>query len=97
MSKYFEYTREENEYYALIKAESKKQADFIYWRDVVKHEEEFAISGLMTKFITTELTERKVLKLFMSSLQEYETEEEIKQGFYETANNKILLLDTDLI
>ncbi|SPX85490.1 Uncharacterised protein [Listeria innocua] len=24
MSKYFEYTREENEYYALIKAESKK-------------------------------------------------------------------------
>lgn len=51
----------------------------------------------MTKFITTELTEQKALKLFMSSLQEYETKEEIKQGFYETANNKILLLDTDLI
>ncbi|EHZ2232500.1 hypothetical protein K5L91_002424 [Listeria monocytogenes] len=97
MSKYFEYTREENECYALIKAESKKKADFIYKRDVVAREEEFAISGLMTKFIATELTEQKALKLFMSSLQEYETEEEIKQGFYETANNKILLLDADLI
>ncbi|EPN7027919.1 hypothetical protein ACT2YR_002610 [Listeria monocytogenes] len=97
MSKYFEYTREENEYYALIKAESKKQADFIYWRDVVKHEEEFARTGLMKEFITTELTERKALKLFMSSLQEYETEEEIKQGFYETANETILLIDADLI
>ncbi|EAE7011162.1 hypothetical protein BH131_12700 [Listeria monocytogenes] len=97
MSKYFEYTREENEYYALIKAESKKQADFIYKRDVVAREEEFAISGLMTKFITTELTERKALKLFMSSLQEYETEEEIKQGFYETSNETILLIDADLI
>ncbi len=59
MSKYFEYTREENEYYALIKAESKKQADFIYWRDVIAHEEEFAISGLMKKFITTELNRAK--------------------------------------
>ncbi|EAF6202584.1 hypothetical protein ASF97_03935 [Listeria monocytogenes] len=97
MSKYFEYTREENEYYALIKADSKKQADFIYKRDVVAHEEEFAISGLMTKFITTELTEQKALKPFMSSLKEYETEEEIKQGFYETANETILLIDADLI
>ncbi|MBC1389278.1 hypothetical protein HB795_02845 [Listeria welshimeri] len=97
MSKYFEYTREENKYYALIKADSKKQADFIYKRDVVAHEEEFAISGLMTKFITTELTEQKALKLFMSSLKEYETEEEIKQGFYETANETILLIDADLI
>lgn len=97
MSKYFEYTREENEYYALIKADSKKQADFIYKRDVVAHEEEFAISGLMTKFITTELTEQKALKLFMTSLKEYETEEEIKQGFYETANETILLIDADLI
>ncbi|EIZ3140934.1 hypothetical protein MPC45_001616 [Listeria monocytogenes] len=97
MSKYFEYTREENEYYALFKADSKKQADFIYKRDVVAHEEEFAISGLMTKFITTELTEQKALKLFMSSLKEYETEEEIKQDFYNTDNEVILLLDTDLI
>ncbi|MWA68608.1 hypothetical protein [Listeria monocytogenes] len=97
MSKYFEYTREENEYYALIKAESKKQADFIYKRDVAAREEEFAISGLMTKFITTELTEQKALKLFMSSLQEYETEDEIKQGFYETSNETILLIDADLI
>ncbi|EAG6788661.1 hypothetical protein AF926_11730 [Listeria monocytogenes] len=97
MSKYFEYTREENEYYALIKAESKKQADFIYKRDVAAREEEIAISGLMTKFITTELTEQKALKLFMSSLQEYETEEEIKQGFYETSNETILLIDADLI
>ncbi|HCJ4458789.1 hypothetical protein JJO14_09335 [Listeria monocytogenes] len=96
MSKYFEYTREENEYYALIKAESKKQADFVYWRDVVTHEDECVISGLMTKFITTEVTEQKALKLFMSSLQEYETEEEIKQGFYETTNETILLIDADL-
>ncbi|OFH54885.1 hypothetical protein [Listeria monocytogenes] len=97
MCKYFEYTREENEYYALIKAESKKQADFIYWRDVVAHEEEFAIPGLMTEFNTVEVNEQKALKLFMSSLQEYETEEEIKQGFYETANETILLIDADLI
>ncbi|EAF1189784.1 hypothetical protein BSL90_07115 [Listeria monocytogenes] len=97
MSKYFEYTREENEYYALIKAETKKQADFIYWRDVVKHEEEFAKTGLMTEFNSVEVTEKKALKLFMSSLQEYETEEEIKQDFYNTDNEVILLLDTDLI
>ncbi|EAE9448799.1 hypothetical protein BW696_00990 [Listeria monocytogenes] len=97
MSKYFEYTRRENNFYALIKAESKKRADFIYWRDVVKHEEEFARTGLMTEFNAIELTEKKALKLYMSSLQEYETEEEIKQGFYETVNNKILLLDSDLI
>ncbi|EAA0224421.1 hypothetical protein B1O58_15655 [Listeria monocytogenes] len=97
MSKYFEYTREENEYYALIKAESKKQADFVYWRDVVKHEDEFAKTGLMIEFNSVEVTERKALKLFMSSLQEYETDEEIKQGFYETANETILLIDADLI
>ncbi|AAY53171.1 hypothetical protein AJL09_04210 [Listeria monocytogenes] len=97
MIKYFEYTRRENYLYALIKAESKKQADFIYWRDVVKCEEEFARTGLITEFNAVELTEKKALKLFMSSLQEYETEEEIKQGFYETVNNKILLLDSDLI
>lgn len=97
MSKYFEYTREENEYYALIKAETKKQADFIYWRDVVKREEEFARTGLMKEFITTELTEQKALKLFMSSLLEYETEEEIKQDFYNADNEGILLLDIDLI
>ncbi|EDO1181353.1 hypothetical protein FVI74_07515 [Listeria innocua] len=97
MSKYFEYTREENEYYALIKAKSKKQADFVYWRDVVKHEEEFARMGLMKEFNAVELTEKKALKLFMSSLQEYETGEEIKQGFYETTNETILLIDADLI
>lgn len=51
----------------------------------------------MIEFNSVEVTEQKALKLFMSSLQEYETKEEIKQGFYETANNKILLLDTDLI
>ncbi len=33
----------------------------------------------------------------MSSLKEYETEEEIKQDFYNTDNEVILLLDTDLI
>lgn len=33
----------------------------------------------------------------MSSLQEYETDEEIKQGFYETTNETILLIDADLI
>ncbi|EAG7074018.1 hypothetical protein AB924_08085 [Listeria monocytogenes] len=97
MSKYFEYTREENEYYALIKADSKKQADFVYWRDVVKLEEEFAKTGLMIEFNSVEVTEKKALKLFMSSLQEYETEEEIKQDFYNTDNEVILLLDTDLI
>ncbi|EAE3516404.1 hypothetical protein I2457_002174 [Listeria monocytogenes] len=97
MSKYFEYTREENDYYALIKAESKKQADFVYWRDVVKREEEFAKTGLMTEFNAVEVNEQKALKLFMSSLQEHETEEEIKQDFYNAGNEVILLLDADFI
>ncbi|EQC0676312.1 TPA: hypothetical protein U0G44_002542 [Listeria monocytogenes] len=97
MSKYFEYTREENEYYALIKAESKKKADFIYWRDVIKHEEECVRTGLMTEFNAVELTEQKALKRCISSLQEYETDEEIKEGFYNTDNETPLLLDDDLI
>ncbi|EDP7447911.1 hypothetical protein G0Q62_000742 [Listeria monocytogenes] len=97
MSKYFEYTREENEYYALIRAESKKQAEFIYKRDVVSREEECVITGLMTEFNAVELTEQKALKRCILSLQEYETEEEIKQAFYNADNEGILLLDIDLI
>ncbi|EHD5018743.1 hypothetical protein JRB95_001370 [Listeria monocytogenes] len=91
MSKYFEYTREENEYYALIKADSKKDADFVYWRDIMLTDEdkENTLIGLVGNYNSTELTEQEALEKYLSADAEA-TEEE----FYKTY---LILVDADLI
>lgn len=91
MSKYFEYTREENEYYALIKADSKKDADFVYWRDILMEGEsqDFKEVRLPQTYRAQELTEKEALEKYLSTDAEA-TEEE----FYKTY---LILVDADLI
>ncbi|WP_342586152.1 hypothetical protein [Listeria monocytogenes] len=89
-SEYFEYTQEE--YYALIKAESKKKANYIYWRDVVGHGDETARTGLMTEYNPAELTKSEALEKFLSA-----DEEATPSDFYESVTNYVVLVDSCLI
>lgn len=94
MSKYFEYTREENEYYALIKAESKKEADFVYWRDVMltDAEKENTLIGLVGSYNSTELTRQEAWEKVLSI-------DDDEPDFYKPIKTKnyVLLIDNDLI
>ncbi|MBF2642719.1 hypothetical protein IBB69_12985 [Listeria seeligeri] len=89
-SKYFEYTQEE--YYALIKAESKKKANYIYWRDVVGHGDETARAGLMTEYNPAQLTKQEALEKFLLADEEAKPSE-----LYESVANCVILVDSCLI
>lgn len=93
MSKYFEYTREENEYYALIKAESKEEADFVYWQDIaIDDKDRRLIQFFLKSYVAIELTQHDALEKFLSA-----DEETTVADFYRPITNYVLLYDSDLI